>query len=297
MRPKLDAIHLLVENGRAAIVDTGPAPAAGLLLETMQQKNVDPGDVDYLFLTHVHLDHAGGAGTLMESLPNAQAVLHPSGAPHMVNPTLLTRGARAVYGKERFADWYGSIVPVPAERVIEVSDGETLTFGGRELRCFYTEGHARHHYCIDDPASKGVFTGDSFGVSYRELDTDAGEFIFPTTSPIHFDPPEAHKSVDRIMACDPDHLYLTHYSRIAASDRVAADMHRGIDDFAEIAITHADVDERTDAIQNHMFEYLSARLAEHGYGGTDLDMHAALDFDVWLNTMGLEVWLDNRSRG
>ena len=296
MRPKLDAIHLVVENGRAAIIDTGPAPAAPYLLATLQQQNIDPGDVEYIFLTHVHLDHAGGAGTLMESLPNAQAVIHPAGAPHMINPGLLVRGARAVYGKARFEEWYGTIAPIPAQRVIEIGDEETLSIGGRELRCFYTEGHARHHYCIHDAESKGVFTGDSFGVSYRELDTEAGEFIFPTTSPIHFDPPEAHKSVDRIMACGPESLYLTHYSRIRASERLADDMHRGIDDLAEIAIRHADSKDRTAEIEKHMFEYFSARLDDHGFEGDEDSRHTALDFDVWLNTMGLEVWLDKRRK-
>lgn len=136
MRPQLDAIHLIVENGRAAIVDTGPTPAAGLLLETLQQKDIDPADVDYIFLTHIHLDHAGGAGTLLQELPNAQAVLHPAGAPHMINPKLLIRGARAVYGKERFQEWYGEVLPLPAERVMVVDDGQVVSLHGRDMLDF-----------------------------------------------------------------------------------------------------------------------------------------------------------------
>ena len=265
-----------------------------MLLATLQQKNIDPGAVDYIFLTHIHLDHAGGAGTLLQSLPNAKAVIHPRGAPHMINPAFLIRGARSVYGKERFADWYGEILPVPEARVLVVEDDQVIAVGDRELRCFFTEGHARHHYCIDDPAAKAVFTGDSFGVSYRELDTALGEFIFPTTSPIHFDPAEAHKSVDRIMACRPDHLFLTHYSKIRASARIAEDMHRGIDDLAEIALAHTDDENRSEAIERAMFSYFARRLRDQEYRGSDVQLHAALDFDVWLNTMGLEVWLDQR---
>ena len=294
MRPQLDASHLVVENGRAAFVDTGPTPSAVLLLETLRQKNIDRAAVDYLFLTHVHLDHAGGAGTLLQALPNAQAVLHPNGAPHMIKPKMLVRGARAVYGEERFNEYYGTILPLPEERVLIVDDGQVVTLAGRKMRCFFTEGHARHHFCIDDPASRGVFTGDSFGVSYRELDTATGEFIFPTTSPIHFDPPEAHKSVDRIMACGPDRLYLTHYSQVTDLARLADDMHRGIDDLADIAEAHSGDDDRARGIEQSMFDYFAERLKQHGYTRDESRMHTALDFDVWLNTLGLEAWLDRR---
>ena len=117
----------------------------------------------------------------------------------MVDPAKLVAGSQAVYGEELFAEMYGDIEPIPAGRLLVVDDRQELTFGGRTVSILFTEGHARHHYCLSDPESRGVFTGDSFGVSYRELDTAAGEFIFPTTTPVHFDPPEAHKAVDRII--------------------------------------------------------------------------------------------------
>ena len=293
VRPLLDASHLIVENGRAAFVDTGTNFSVPFLLDGLKQQDLDVGDVDFVFLTHVHLDHAGGAGDLMRHLPNAKAVLHPRGAPHMIDPTKLIKGAMSVYGEQDYLDMYGEIIAIPAERVIVTDDEQSFNLSGRSLRAFFTEGHARHHYCLDDPTSRGVFTGDSFGVSYRELDTARGEFIYPTTTPIHFDPAEAHKSVDRIMACDPEQLYLTHYSRVGDLPRLAGDMHRRIDDFVAIARRHATHETRTVALHESMYIYLLQELREHGIMGDDEALRGIVKMDVDLNTMGLEFWLDH----
>lgn len=293
VRPLLDASHLIVENGRAAFVDTGTNYSVDLLLDALSRKDIDRAEVDYVFLTHVHLDHAGGAGELMQRLPNATAVLHPRGAPHMIDPARLIKGSKAVYGGDLYAKMYGDIKPIPAARVKVVEDTEELTLNGRTLQCLFTEGHARHHYCLADPLSSGVFTGDSFGVSYRELDTAAGEFIFPTTTPVQFDPAAAHKSIDRIMSLSPTRLYLTHYSQVADLPRLADDMHRRIDEFVSIARRHADSRDRTKSIRETMFAYLEKELVLHGFGGDEERRHAMLDVDVQLNTMGLEHWLDH----
>jgi glyoxylase-like metal-dependent hydrolase (beta-lactamase superfamily II) len=155
----------------------------------------------------------------------------------------------------------------------------------------HTEGHARHHYCLNDPQSRGVFTGDSFGISYRELDTKNGEFIYPTTTPPHFDPAEAHKAIDRIMELRPERLYLTHYSRVDDLERLADDMHDCIDGFVAIAERHREAKDRCDAIQADMFDFLANRLATHGYAGDRDAMWSVMQFDVKLNSQGLDTWL------
>lgn len=296
VRPLMDASHLIVEQGRAAFVDTGVNSSVALLLEALQAADVDAADVDYVFLTHVHLDHAGGAGRLMKQLPNARAVLHPRGAPHMVDPGKLIKGSEAVYGKARFQEIYGRIESIPEHRIIVASDGDELTLSDRPLRCLFTEGHARHHYCLFDPASEGVFTGDSFGLSYRDFDTAKGPFIFPTTTPVHFDPVEAHRSIDRIMSLDPSRLYLTHYSLVTDVPRLAEDMHQGLDDFVAIAERHEKDPDRSVAMHTSLYGYLKERLAAHGFHGPERQLHALLDGDVELNVMGLEHWLDHRNR-
>jgi glyoxylase-like metal-dependent hydrolase (beta-lactamase superfamily II) len=192
---------------------------------------------------------------------------------------------------------YGDIAAIAPGRIRVVSDNEEVSLGDRVLRCLFTEGHARHHYCLADPASDGVFTGDSFGISYREFDTADGEFIFPTTTPVHFDPVEAHKAIDRIMTLSPARLYLTHYSRVTDLPRLADDMHQRLDDFVGIATRHATDSarhSRTGAMQRSMFAYLKDALRQHGFNSDNDRLHALLDVDVALNTMGLEHWLDHR---
>jgi len=253
-------------------------------------------DVDYVFLTHIHLDHAGGAGLLMQHLPNAQCVVHPRGAPHMVSPERLIAGTIGVYGEARTYAMYGEILPIEESRVVVAEDEDWFELSGRRLQTLHTEGHARHHYVLHDPASRGVFTGDNFGISYRELDTASGAFVFPTTTPASFDPEEAHKSVDRIMGCAPEHLYLTHYSRVTDLDRLAADMHAGIDDFAAIAMAHQADDDRETKIRGAMRDYLFTRLVAHGFKGDREAMRSVLDADIALNSQGLVAWLERMER-
>jgi len=296
LRPLLDASHLVVEGGRGAFVDTGPNASVPLLLDALEQQGIAAAAVDFVFLTHIHLDHAGGAGLLMQQLPNAQCVLHPRGAPHMVDPTRLIAGTIGVYGEAKMREMYGDIVPIDESRVLVAEDEAWFDFNGRKMQTLHTEGHARHHYVLNDPASRGVFTGDNFGISYRELDTANGEFVYPTTTPASFDPVEAHRSVDRIMSCDPQQLYLTHYSRVRDLDRLAADMHAGIDAFVALALEHKEAPDRDAAIQAAMYDYLSARIIEHGFSGDRDAIWSVVEMDVVLNSQGLVAWLERQEK-
>ncbi len=294
MRPGLAASHILIDHGEAAFVDTGTNASVPLLLRALESLDADAASVRYVFLTHIHLDHAGGAGTLMQALPNASCVVHPRGSRHMIDPAKLMAGTRAVYGAEITASLYGDIVPIDADRVIEPEDGEWFELGQRRLEVFYTEGHARHHYCLHDPASRGVFTGDSFGISYRDLDTSNGPFVFPTTTPVHFDPDKAHEAIGRILARDPDCAYLTHYSRVGDLDRLAADMHTCIDAFVRIALDCQEKKDRQAAIETGLFDYLATRIEAHGFTGDRDAIGAIINADVSLNAQGLIVWLSRK---
>jgi len=293
VRPRLDASHLIMRGGRAAFVDTGTSHSVPLLLKALAAKKLEPADVDYVFLTHVHLDHAGGAGELMKHLPKAKALVHPRGAMHMADPAKLIAGTKAVYGDVEFARLYGEIPPIPAKRIVEVQDNARFKLNGSEFLCIHTPGHALHHYCIVDAESHSVFTGDSFGISYRAFDTNQGAFIFPATTPVHFDPEQAHASLDRIMSFAPQAVYLTHYSRVTELPRLAANMHTCLDAYVEIARSCADKGEqRVACMKTFMHAYLVKRVREHGCILDQATVNSWLAMDVDLNAKGLAVWLD-----
>jgi glyoxylase-like metal-dependent hydrolase (beta-lactamase superfamily II) len=298
VRPLADASYLIVESGHAAFVDTGTHHSVPNLLKALGELDLDAGQVDYILLTHVHLDHAGGAGRLAAALPAARVVVHPRGATHLVEPERLVAATKAVYGEAAFAAQFGDVVPVAAERVKTVGDGERLAFGARTLEFLYTPGHALHHVCIADRDSREVFTGDTFGISYREADTDAGEFIFPTTTPAQFDPAQLHASISRVAALEPEGAYLTHYGRVGRIGELAQDLHADIEAFVRIAreagggAPRAARDpDRIVRMERAMYRHLCERLDAHGFPADENRRHALLDGDVALNCAGLESWL------
>ncbi len=296
VRPQLDASHLIFEGGRGAFVDTGTHHSVPNLLAALSAADLAADDVDYILLTHVHLDHAGGVGRLAESLPRARVVVHPRGAAHVRDPSKLIAATKAVYGAEVYARYYGEMRAVAAERIVTVEEGERLPLGRRTLEFIHTPGHALHHLCIVDRDAGEIFAGDTFGVSYRELDTAAGEFVFAATTPSQFDPVQLHASVDRILQLRPKAAYLTHYSRVEDIPRLGADMHADIDAYVAIAARCAALPERSERIAAELFDHLSARLDAHGHPGDASLRHALLDGDVRLNTAGLDAWLSRAAR-
>jgi glyoxylase-like metal-dependent hydrolase (beta-lactamase superfamily II) len=291
LRPGLAASHLVVDEGRAAFVDTGAGPAAPRLLAALDELGIAREQVDYLFLTHVHLDHAGGAGQLMQALPNAQAVLHPRGAPHLIDPARLIAGSIQVYGEARFRQLYGEIIPIPAERVLVVEDGQRLQLGSRTFEFIDAPGHAKHHHCPIDLDHREAYSGDNFGICYHEFDTARGSFMLPTTTPVQFEPDALHATIDRLMSYQPWRILQTHFGPVADLERLARDLHAAIVELVRIARLHAQASDRRERIEADMFRFFSVKLDEHGYTGDLARRHALLDDDVRLNTSGLEFWL------
>lgn len=296
VRPKFDASHLILRRGRAAFIDTGPAPAIPRLMEALAALDIGPGQIDYVLLTHIHLDHAGGAGGLVQQLPHARVVVHPRGASHLAHPEKLIAGTKAVYGDKAFRRLYGEIVPIPPERLITIGDGEWLELGGSRLEFIHTPGHALHHYCIIDRDSRSIFAGDTFGISYREFDILGKAFIFPATTPVHFDPDAAHASIERLMGYAPEGIYLTHYSRVTDLKRLAADLHNDLEAFVAIARDCAQAKDQPAAIKDGLRAYLWERLDAHGFPPDDLQRGALLDMDIQLNAKGLAVWLERQAK-
>ncbi|UCE30309.1 MAG: MBL fold metallo-hydrolase [Burkholderiales bacterium] len=293
LRAEFDAVHLVIESDRAAIIDSGTNHSTPGVLAALDALGVAREHVDWVILTHVHLDHAGGAGSLMQALPNARMTVHPRGARHMIDPSRLWQATCAVYGEAHALRLYGQIVPVDADRVLETSDGATVTLAGRTFEFLDTPGHARHHVVIRDTATGHLFAGDTFGISYREFDVDGRAFIFPSSTPSQFDPGELHRSLDRMLALAPEAVYMTHYSQVRDIPRLGEQLRRMIDRFAEIAMAEADAGEARQAnIEQAMTALLFDAARAHGFAGSDAEMQALLANDLRLNSAGLIDWLE-----
>lgn len=287
------AVHLIVEGGRAAIVDTATSPSVPRVLGALAEKGVAPEAVDYVILTHVHLDHAGAAGQLMARCRNARLTVHPRGARHMIDPSRLVAATVAIYGEAETRRVYGEVLPVSRQRVIETPEGTVLALGGRELRFLDTPGHALHHVVIHDSRSGHLFAGDSFGLSYRQLDVDGRQFSFPTTSPSQFDPEALHRTLDRLMSFRTEALYVTHFGQLRDLGRLCADLHRLIEAHVALGRRHAaDGDARHARLKDGIARIV---LEERDRQGWRLDRGALLELfalDIELNAQGLAAWLD-----
>lgn len=291
------AIHFVVQNGRVAIIDTGTNDSLGRTIDALEAMDLGTDSVDYVILTHIHLDHAGGAGAMMQAFPNARLVVHPRGARHMADPSKLVAGAAAVYGVNEVRRMYGDILPVDVQRIVEATHEMRLDLAGRELLCLDTPGHARHHICIVDRGSNAIFTGDTFGLSYRELDIDGRQFVFPTTTPVQFDPDAMHASIDLLMSYQPRVVYLTHFSELRDLDRCAADLHRLVDAHVEIARREERPGpDRHARIRANLARLLLNEVKSFGCTMAPGDVLRLLETDIELNAQGLDVWLETSAK-
>jgi glyoxylase-like metal-dependent hydrolase (beta-lactamase superfamily II) len=298
MRPNLAACYILRGRDSAAVIETGHVHAVPRVLAGLEQLGIARQAVSHVIVTHVHLDHAGGAGALMQALPAATLVAHPRGARHLVDPAKLWAGTVAVYGEEPTRAMYGDPIPVAAARVVEAPDGFSLDLGARPLRFLDAPGHAKHHFVVFDEATRGFFTGDSFGLSYRETDGGPdGPFVFISTTPVQFDPAALHATLDRMLAERPERVYLTHFGMVQGDLAAhAATLHRGIDDHVAAARSAPPGPGRHQAIKAALTAQLLAGLARRRVPLPPAEAVEVFGNDLELNAQGLGVWLDASSK-
>ncbi len=293
VRHMLAAIHLVVDDGRAAFVDTGSNASLPHAQAALAALGLKAEAVDYVILTHIHLDHAGGAGAMMRMFPHASLVVHPRGARHMIDPTKLMAATEEVYGRETARALYGELLPVAAERVIEATAGTTIDLGRRQLVCHDSPGHAKHHVFIHDRAANGIFTGDTFGISYRELDVDGRAFVFPSMTPSQFDPVDMRDSVERMLALDPEAVYLTHFSRRTPPRPLAEQMLRRMDECVKLTLAATKAGAGGDpvpAIRAALAGYLLAEARAHGVALPEEEILELWRLDLDLDAQGLAAW-------
>ncbi len=294
VQPATAGFHLMIENGRAAFFDTGTTLALPNAVAALRERGLSNEDVQYVIPTHVHLDHAGGAGAMMRAFPDARLIIHPRGARHMIDPAKLWQGTVGVYGEERAALLYGEVVPVPEERIIIAEDNTEIDFQGRSLLFIDTPGHARHHFCVVDRDREAVFAGDMLGISYRVFDSDRGPFVFPSTTPVQFEPDAFHESLRRIEALQLHYAYLAHFGRIELSPAIFEALHQRVDRFVDIALQAEDEPDRESVLIDRLAKYLFGEVKGHGSAIADDKIRMHLAMDVKLNAQGIDVWLDRR---
>lgn len=285
--PGFAAAYLIHEGDAAAFVETNTNRAVPRMLEAVAALGVPRERVEYVIITHVHLDHAGGASALMDACPNATLLAHPRAAKHVIDPAKLIKSAEAVYGEDAFREMYGEIRPVPAHRVRSMADGEVVRFGARALTFLHTRGHADHHACVLDSGSKGIFTGDSFGLVYPALQGN-GLFAIPSTSPTDFDAAAAKASLDRIVQTGAERAFLTHFGEHDDLQGIAAQLHPQLDEHGAIAEEAFASDLEGEALDRLCAERVNALferiLRERGPSG---DPRTILKMDADLNAQGL----------
>lgn len=294
-RDRFDAAYLVVESGRAAFIDTGTNFSVPRLLAALQALGLDRTAVDWVIPTHVHLDHAGGVGLLMSELPAARLLVHPRGARHMIDPSALYQGALAVYGQAEMDRAYGQLRGVQADRVVASEDGMTVALAGRPLTLIDTPGHARHHHCVWDAQTQGWFTGDTFGLSYREFDTAQGAWIMPTSTPVQFEPEALRQSIHRLMERAPQVMYLTHYSRVGGVPALAQNLLSLLERTVSLALSLKGHPDRHTALTSALHALYVDDLRRHGAAHTPEQIAALLRIDIELNAQGIAVWLDRAS--
>ena len=248
-RPRFDAAYLLVEDGRAAFIDTGTNHAVPRLLAALDALQLPRSAVDWVIPTHVHLDHAGGAGLLMQSLPEARPLVHPRGLRHMLDPSALYQGAMALYGEAEMQRSYGQLQAIEASRALVSTDSMTVMLSDRPLLLIDTPGHARHPHCIWDARSRGWFSGDTFGLSYGEFKSDNGALIMPISTPTQFDPAALHASVQRMLSYAPQAMYLTHYGRVDRPEELAISLLDQVDQMVALGLQLRHSDDRLNRLK------------------------------------------------
>lgn len=286
VRPGHTACYIVVDNGRAALVDCGVTATAPDLVTALADLGIAPEAVDWLIPTHAHLDHAGGAGRLMRQLPNARLAAHPSAAPHLIDPAQLEAGVRALYGDPFFDREYAPVEPVDAARVTETADDDVIHLGDRALRVVHTPGHAWHHESILDDATGTLLAGDAFGVGYPELIGHDGPFVIPVVPPPQFKPEVYRASVERIVALAPTRVAPAHFDVLDDPGRVGADLCRLLDGMLEACWQAGSAQ----ALMDDLVRLFERELERRGRSDDRDAFRELYRMDIWLTAEGMWLW-------
>ena len=288
--------YLIEDKGELAFVETNTNYAVPYLLGAVEKLGFTLEQVKYVIVTHIHLDHAGGAGLLVSKLPRAKLLVHPRGRKHMIDPGKLIEGVKAVYGEKKYKKLYGDILPIPKERVRAVENAEVLTLGERELAFIDSPGHAKHHMFVFDKLTKSIFSGDAFGIGYPRFAFENFRLYFPSTSPVQFDPDRSIETYGKIVDLDPTRVLLTHYGSIEDIAGAHAQLNAWITFSAQTAAKRYDEGYREKELYEILYNDIVARfdriLRDSRGSGLTPGEKDFLFLDSDLNAQGLALYIE-----
>ncbi|MFD1065146.1 MBL fold metallo-hydrolase [Oceanobacillus locisalsi] len=283
----------VIEADELTIVETGPSPSVPYIKKGLETMGYALTDVQHIIVTHVHLDHAGGAGRLLEFCPNALLYVHPRGKRHLIDPKKLAAGARAIYG-ERFSELYDPIVPADEDRIVEKTEGDTLQISeGRVLEFWDTPGHAKHHLAIYDPLSNGMFTGDTAGIQYEQLFPHGLDFFLPTTSPNHFDPEAMIASIQRFRDKQLDYIYFGHFGETDLVEEALSQVESWLHLFVKEGEAAFAEGQGYDEIANRLLKHVQSELREQGIDDAH-EVYQMIHIDLQLDALGMVDYLQKK---
>jgi len=291
-REQRTSSYLLIDE-KIALIETSASPSVPYIIDGLDELNIALEDIDYVIVTHIHLDHAGGAGLFLQSCPNATFVVHPRGVAHMADPSRLIASAKSVYGEE-FERLFDPIVPIDANRIKEIEHEKELILGQHKLTFFHTEGHAKHHVSMLYSATNGLFVGDTTGVRYPEMDGEAIDLIIPSTSPNQYNPETMEQSIQLYERLNASELYFGHYGAY----KNPKEAYRQVRYWTPLFLAEGEKASKVSSIFQEQVHYLDARLKEllfnylqeNGISASH-PVYETIPFDTIVSSMGILDYL------
>ncbi|MDQ0255236.1 glyoxylase-like metal-dependent hydrolase (beta-lactamase superfamily II) [Evansella vedderi] len=282
-------------EGKVTIIETGPSISVPFIKEALNNLNISLKEIENIIVTHIHLDHAGGAGILLEECPNATVIVHPKGKRHLHNPSRLIQGAKAIY-KEKFDTLFEPVIPIPEDRLREMKDQETLQLSlGRTLTFYDTPGHAKHHFSIYDNVTETFFTGDTIGIRYPSIERQGISFYLPSTSPNQFNPDDMLHSLRRIENIQPKQIAFGHFGISKETEKIYSEIRKWIPIFIDNGVRVVNKGGKWEELRDILMDEIKKELSSYGLEKDD-SVYDIIDLDVTISAMGvMDYLLKNKS--
>ncbi|WP_090759415.1 MBL fold metallo-hydrolase [Bacillus sp. OK048] len=293
--PNRTGTYVIIDDD-ITLVETGSSMSLPHILNGLKELEIDPQNVKNIIVTHIHLDHSGGVGLLLQDCPNAAVYVHSKGARHLIDPSRLKLGAKAVYGDD-FDRLFEPILPVPEEKITIKKDGDILQIGkNRTLTFFDTPGHSDHHFCILDSVSNGIFTGDTLGMNCEEVLADLEiKLYLPLSSPNQFKPDATLDSLERIKKLNVDRIYFGHFGAASDVEEVYKQINSWLPLYVEIGEKAVHLNEDQTWIADQIFDLIKGELTILGVP----DSHQIYDYlqiELPISAMGIADYFSKKNR-